>query len=508
MPQVSVTHPTPSTVLTYKLQKAGVKSADIEKAMYLAALSQFCIYNPSNETKPEWPLRSGDPLHQSAMTKQSCTLNDFHRALRARDPLGWGFETSDDLLHLIWMLLSWDPQERITPAEALKHPYFHRFEAPDDFAGEHNALESQMLDPRMDFNVSDTVNEFTCPKCGRTFDDWHSCYTHTNARKHGRFCHFNHSNLPTCLNAHAMLPTHSFSGYCDVQGRRPTIEDFHAIHLTATQQFYGIFDGHLGNAAAKYTASYLFQELSSGLVNVFNRAIGTSWRDDIQRYATNAVQSIHDNFLEAIEGAPFGFMDQSGTTATALLVTDELHVVVSIGDSRAVLSSRLNENGAISLSPVQVTTDHVAKDVTERELVEARGGTIVDRNTVSRVEGILAITRSIGDANLSQFLSREPHVVAWTRSEIANMCGFHNETHPCFMILASDGLWDTVSNSDAVHMVAEVMETSVPSAQSWRDSAGFQRAAEALVHEAYVRGSTDNIGVVVVAIDPPALLDP
>jgi hypothetical protein len=76
------------TILSHKLRKAGASADEIDRALYLAALSQFCIYNPTNLTKPDWPLRSGDPLHRSAMTKESCHLGDFHAALRARDPLG------------------------------------------------------------------------------------------------------------------------------------------------------------------------------------------------------------------------------------------------------------------------------------------------------------------------------------------------------------------------------------------------------------------------------------
>ena len=177
-------------------------------------------------------MRDGDPLHRSAMVKASCTLKDFHRALHARDPLGIGFDSSSDtLLHLIWQLLAWDPSKRMTPTEALQHPYFVGSKHSDPVPGDHNALESQMLDPRMDFNVSDTIDEFTCPKCGRKFNDWQSCQHHARARRHANFCDYDRSGLPTCLNAHPMLPAHASSGYCDIQGRRKVIEDFHAIHL-------------------------------------------------------------------------------------------------------------------------------------------------------------------------------------------------------------------------------------------------------------------------------------
>jgi serine/threonine protein kinase len=205
-----------------------------------AALSQFCIYNPLREPNQDWPYRDGDPLQLSSMVKESCTMKDFRFALQARDPLGIGFDSSSDtLLHLIWQLLAWSPSRRITPAAALKHPYFTNDESLDTVAGEHNALESQMLDPRMDFNASDVIDEFRCPKCGRVFGDWMSCQSHAVGRKHANFCDYDRSNLPTCLNAHSMLPAHSFSGYCDIQGRRNVIEDFHAIHLLPPQQFYG-----------------------------------------------------------------------------------------------------------------------------------------------------------------------------------------------------------------------------------------------------------------------------
>lgn len=477
---------------------------EIERAMYLAALSQFCIYNPSKSNKPDWPLRDGDPLHRSAMTKQSCTLADFHRALRARDPLGWGFEASDTLLHLIWQLLAWDPKERMTASDALKHPYFGVMDitiVSDPTPGEHNALELQMLDPRMDFNLSDSIEEFVCPKCGRVFGDWKSCHAHANARKHSKFCTFDHSLLPTCLNAHAMLPAHTSSGYCDIQGRRRTIEDFHSIHLLPYQQFYGIFDGHLGNLASKYAASFLYGELSSRMSKVSNNVSSSEWKTEVEASASAAFAAVHETFLVAVGRSPRGFMDQSGTTATALLVTKATFVIASLGDSRAVLSSRRpTEDGGFEIVAVQLTKDHVAADRDERDLVESRGGRVFRHNGMDRVNGTLVITRSIGDANLSPFLSRKPDVISMTREEIAEACGLdgQGETQPCFLILASDGLWETLSNQEAVDMVALVVSES--SSSMVHETAGWQQAAEALTHEAYVRGSTDNIGVCIISI--------
>jgi hypothetical protein len=190
-------------VLTQKLKKDGATEKEIQRALYLAALSQFCIYSPSKESHQNWTHHVESSIHRLSMVKASCTLHDFHRALRVRDPLGLGFdESADTLLHLIWQLLAWDPDERMLPAAALQHSYFAQHIPGVESDDKHmKALESQMLDPRMDFNLSTSssplgltshpptpttlsaalgaaVDHFVCPKCGRSFEEWNSCLLH------------------------------------------------------------------------------------------------------------------------------------------------------------------------------------------------------------------------------------------------------------------------------------------------------------------------------------------
>jgi len=186
----------------------------------------------------------------------------------------------------------------------------------------------------------------------------------------------------------------------------------------------------------------------------------------------------------------------------------------------------------------------VASNPAEQELVLQRGGYVSKTGSTARVNGTLAITRSIGDANLAPVLSREPHVRIFDRSELQELCGdpsdmsnsdkesdssrsTNNQTAiPCFAILASDGLWDVMSNQEAVDMVLDIIlrhneahastfqpghtTREVVLASSYDDidddndegnGGPFQESAERLAVEAYVRGSTDNIGVCVVAID-------
>ena len=87
-----------------------------------------------------------------------------------------------------------------------------------------------------------------------------------------------------------------------------------------------------------------------------------------------------------------------------------------------------------------------------------------------------------------------------TRDEIKKQCG-EQRAIPCFVVLASDGLWDVMSNQEAVDMVTQVVASYDSTDHlSWSNGGAFQEAAEILAIDAFVRGSRDNIGVCVVAI--------
>ena len=87
--------------------------------------------------------------------------------------------------------------------------------------------------------------------------------------------------------------------------------------------------------------------------------------------------------------------------------------------------------------------------------------------------GVLAIPRTFGDKLLKQYVVAETEI----QGEII-------DNNVEFLILASDGLWDVVSNQDAVAMI-----------QSTEDP---ELATKRLTEETYRKGSVDNITCVVV----------
>lgn len=157
---------------------------------------------------------------------------------------------------------------------------------------------------------------------------------------------------------------------------------------------------------------------------------------------------------------------EDGTTAVAVFTrgTDQIYVAHA-GDSRAIL---VHSSGQVTV----LTSDHKPNRPDERKRIQELGGSVVFWG-VWRVEGILAVSRAIGDRMLKPFVVADPEVKQHSRTQ-----------NDRFLIVASDGLWDTVSNEDAGALVMAHDDVQV--------------AAKRLMDEAYSRGSMDNICVMVI----------
>ncbi|KAF3433083.1 hypothetical protein FNV43_RR24185 [Rhamnella rubrinervis] len=182
-----------------------------------------------------------------------------------------------------------------------------------------------------------------------------------------------------------------------------------------------------------------------------------------------------------------------GSTAVVALLTPDHIVVANCGDSRAVLC---RGGRAFPLS-----NDHKPDRSDERERIEAAGGRVIFLNG-ARVEGILAMSRAIGDKYLKPIVTSEPEIT-FTKREPDDEC----------LILASDGLWDVLSNDLACGVASECLREGNRTSSAIELNAGPQMedegagalypsrsalAAALLTRLALGRKSSDNISVIVV----------
>lgn len=126
-----------------------------------------------------------------------------------------------------------------------------------------------------------------------------------------------------------------------------------------------------------------------------------------------------------------------------------------------------------------------------RRIIEAGG--YITLKGVYRVNGILAISRALGDYPLKEnrLVIPDPDILSFDL----------NELKPRFMIMASDGFWDTFSNDNAIRFVQN--ELGKYSRKDCSSTVALQ-IAKRLVVEAYTRESYDNITVIIVLFDQDA----
>ncbi|XP_017481753.1 PREDICTED: protein phosphatase 1L isoform X3 [Rhagoletis zephyria] len=159
----------------------------------------------------------------------------------------------------------------------------------------------------------------------------------------------------------------------------------------------------------------------------------------------------------------------AGTTALIAVIEGTKLTVANVGDSRGVMCDA--RGIAIPLS-----FDHKPQQVRERKRIHDAGGFIAFRG-VWRVAGILATSRALGDYPLKDknLVIANPDILTFEL----------NDHKPAFLILASDGLWDTFNNEEACTFIKKHLHEA-------------DYGAKALTMESYQRGSVDNITVLLV----------
>jgi len=243
--------------------------------------------------------------------------------------------------------------------------------------------------------------------------------------------------------------------WSEMIGRRPTMEDSFLIKGTyqgnKEMDLFGVFDGHAGSTAAKFAATHFPNSL----------------KDNLEE--KNPIDSIRDTFFFInnlfriyLQNGNFG--KNAGSTALITLILKNKIYVGNLGDTRAVLC----RNG----KAIRISVDH--KPLDEEDRINALGGWVMNDPT-RRINGLLAVSRSIGDFFMEPFVTTDPYI-----GEIDIV------DQDEFLILACDGVWDEINDQDAVEIV--------------KSETDLYKACSKLRDFAYLFSSEDNISVIVVKL--------
>ncbi|KAL2555695.1 Protein phosphatase 2C 3 [Forsythia ovata] len=292
-------------------------------------------------------------------------------------------------------------------------------------------------------------------------------------------------------------------GVTSVCGRRRDMEDAVAIHpsfcgqrndIPTGMHFFGVYDGHGCSHVATKCKERMHEIVKDEL-----KSEEPSWKEimfksyikmdkEVTEWS-NGAAGVYTSTCRCELQTPH--CDAVGSTAVVAVVTPEKIIVSNCGDSRAVLC----RNGVA----IPLSTDHKPDRPDELDRINQAGGRVIFWDG-PRVLGVLAMSRAIGDNYLKPYVIPEPDVTITERTA-EDEC----------LILASDGLWDVVTNDVACGVARMCLKSRKPSspprspgnettvtATGESSDKACSDASILLTKLALARHSTDNVSVVVV----------
>ncbi|CAI4231446.1 unnamed protein product [Auanema sp. JU1783] len=258
------------------------------------------------------------------------------------------------------------------------------------------------------------------------------------------------------------------------RGRRKQQEDrmvvlpslqFHFPHIKDSVSLFGVFDGHGGPSIATYAAAHLPFEVGSALEKS---------PEDRGEALKLAMAGMDKRVAARCQVEPW---TGQGSTAVVSLVDDSFIHIRWLGDSNAYL---LTKTG-VKL----VTVPHTPRDNDEAERIKNAGGELIFVQGELRVNGVLNLTRALGDLSGRPVISGDSDGIQIKR-----------EDDQYLLMFVCDGVCDGNKASDFHEMVKEFVNQNV--VEDYHD------LAEALVRSAIDNGSSDNCTCVIVFLRSPS----
>jgi len=233
---------------------------------------------------------------------------------------------------------------------------------------------------------------------------------------------------------------------------------------------FGVFDGHTGARCSEFVSKNLPRIL-------FEKE---TFPNDIPKALSEAFLTTDQSWLKLAKAKKY---NDGSTGIIAYLNGNQLYVA-NAGDSRGIMC----DDGQL----IELSSDHKPTVETEKIRIESNGGKV----SKGRINGFLAVSRGFGDLPYKnqetlgeKLVTVEPEV---RKLDITSKSSF--------ILLACDGLWDTVSNQQALDFVKGKL-TEISGNPLSPDNRELYLICVELVKLAYDQKSGDNISCILILLE-------
>ncbi len=251
-------------------------------------------------------------------------------------------------------------------------------------------------------------------------------------------------------------------------GERVYMEDRLAFKIDIINGFdyLAVFDGHGGAQVATY--------LKAHMANIIKEFLQNAFTANPQGLTVEQVkQVLYDSFKQVVKQIPTSISLLTGSTAVVALKHGKHVWVANCGDSRAIIN-----DGAFGV--IEMSVDHKPDRQDEYERITRTGGSVgkAFHGDVNRVNGMLAVSRSVGDFHLYPHVTWEPEI-KYLEATKKN----------AYIFMGTDGIWDVLSNKEVV----DIVNACIIKGQ-------YKVIGKEIVTLARKRGSGDNIAFLIAPI--------
>ncbi|XP_057488875.1 probable protein phosphatase 2C 63 [Actinidia eriantha] len=237
-----------------------------------------------------------------------------------------------------------------------------------------------------------------------------------------------------------------------------SLEDQSQVFTSPSATYVGVYDGHGGPEASRFVNRHLFPYLHK-----FATEYG-GLSEDVIKKAFNATEEDFCHLVKrSLPVRPH--IASVGSCCLVGAISDDVLYVANLGDSRAVLGRTVSEGQKSKVVAERLSRDHNVACEDVRKEVKALhpddSAVVVSCHGVWRIKGIIQVSRSIGDVYLKKpEFNRDPILqhfgIPLKRPVLTAEPSIHTKEltpEDLFLIFASDGLWEHLSDETAVEIV-------------------------------------------------------